>query len=385
MSFFDFIRPKDGKPEYKEVSCKELLEAAQEASLRRLCWQICVNMIAAALGRCEFRTYLNNKEVRAGEYWLWNIEPNPNQNSTEFLHELITRLYADGEALVVDPARNGQLYVAESFQKSSMRPGWMCEYTGVEVGDTQYTRTFYEPDVLYFRINTENIKPVLDAVNNAHTRLIEAASKNYKWNHGQHWKVHVDQIAQGGENWVANFQSMMDEQVKPFLNSDGAVLPEFDGYLYENVGGDSREDSRDIRDMMEDIFEFTARAFHIPAVLTSGKVEGTQDANARFLTNCIDPLCDLLQEEITRKRYGFTRWARGDFLRVDSSSIIHFDLFAQAANIEKIIGSGAYTINDVLRAAGQPPIDEPWANRHYLTLNIGTLSAQTRDLEGGEE
>ncbi len=85
-------------------------------------------------------------------------------------------------------------------------------------------------------------------------------------------------------------------------------------------------------------------------------MEGTADANSRFMTYCIDPLCDQLQEEINRKRYGYEEWKRGNYLRVDSSSILHFDIFENAANVEKLIGSGAFTINDVRRAAGQPAI-----------------------------
>lgn len=101
---------------------------------------------------------------------------------------------------------------------------------------------------------------------------------------------------------------------------------------------------------------------------------------AVFLTYVIDPLCDQLGEEITRKRYGFDEWKKGNFLRVDSSSIIHFDLFAQAANVEKLVGSGAFTINDVRRAANQASINEPWADEHYMTLNISTMNGQTNKL-----
>ena len=110
------------------------------------------------------------------------------------------------------------------------------------------------------------------------------------------------------------------------------------------------------------------------------KVEATGDATARWLTGCIDPICDQLQEEITRKRYGYSGWAHGNYVRVDSSSIQHFDLFANAPNVEKLVGSGAYTINDILRAANQEPINEPWADKHFLTLNIGDM-ASARSLE----
>ena len=179
---------------------------------------------------------------------------------------------------------------------------------------------------------------------------------------------------------------MLEEQVKPFLQSEGAILPEFDGYSYENIGDNSSgaaKDTRDIRAMIEDIFDFTARGFLIPSVLVNGSVEGTADANTRFLTGCIDPLADQLQEEINRKRYGYEGWSAGNYLQVDTSSIIHFDMFANAANVEKLVGSGAFTINDVRRAAGETPINEEWANSFFMTKNISSMDALTRPMEGG--
>lgn len=128
-------------------------------------------------------------------------------------------------------------------------------------------------------------------------------------------------------------------------------------------------DAKDITTLYQDIFTFTANAFCIPPVLLLGKVQGTQDAVGRFLTACVDPLADQLSEEITRKLYGFEEWQNGSYLRVDTSTINHFDLFANAPNVEKLIGSG-YSYNDVQRAASMPQIDEPWANEHFLTKNF---------------
>lgn len=60
-------------------------------------------------------------------------------------------------------------------------------------------------------------------------------------------------------------------------------------------------------------------------------------------------------------------------MMVDTSSILHFDIFGNAANIEKLVGSGAFSINDVLKAAGQSEINEDWASQHFLTKNIGVI------------
>ena len=48
---------------------------------------------------------------------------------------------------------------------------------------------------------------------------------------------------------------------------------------------------------------------------------------------------------------------------------------------EKLVGSGAFTINDVLKAAGMPTINEPWANKHFLTKNIAEIEEAAAALE----
>lgn len=361
-----------------------------ELQIRKLCFDICVNMIANAIGRCEFRTFIKNEEVHEDEYYLWNVEPNANENSSMFLHKLVTQLCTNNEALVIDTRRRDgkeALVVADAFQPPRLYPSKQNEYKGVTVGEVSYEKTFRENDVLHLKLNHAGIKGVIDAMYDSYAALITTAKDAYAWERGQHWKVHVNQMAQGEDGWEEKFRKLMDAQFKPFLTSRGALLPEFDGYLYEEVGGSrstKSADTRDIKALVEDIFDFTARGFLIPVVLVNGKVEATADANTRFLTNCIDPICDQLQEEINRKRYGFERWKAGDYIRVDSSSIIHFDLFANAASVEKLVGSGAYTINDVRRAANQATINEPWADQHYMTLNIATMGQQTRTLEAQE-
>lgn len=351
--------------------------------MRNLCFWICVNMVANAVGRCEFRTFRGNTEIREKDYYTWNVEPNINENSTMFIHKLIARLYQDNEALIVNAQKvDGRetLVVADSWTPSPEHPSRQREYSGVVVGDYQYRFPFRERNVIHLKLNHTNMKPVIDGMYQSYWRLVDAAMKNYEWSQGQHWKVHVSQTMEGNQNFTENFAKMVQEQVKPFLSSGGAILPEFDGYLYENVGSKETRDTRDIRSLVEDIFDFTARAFLLPAVLVNGKVEATEDANTRFLTNCIDPICDQLQEEINRKFFRYDRWHNGDFIRVDSSSIIHFDLFANAPNVEKLVGSGAYSINDVRRAANQATITEPWADKFFMTRNIAGMEDVVRQM-----
>lgn len=385
------IRSSDRKP--LEITCAELEKISKDLRLRELAFSTCVNMIANAVGKCAFKTYRNHKEVEADEFYLWNYEPNTNQNSTAFLHKLIYKLYSENEALVISTKhRDGHemLAVADTFITPMYFPAKMNEYTGVVVGETAYEKTFRENEVLHFTLNATNVKPVIDGMYQSYNELINQAMQSYAWGNGKHLKVHVNQIAQGDPDFNQNFFDYINNSVKPFLAGGSGVLPEFDGYEYSSMDGTgntvkSSRNTRDIRAMADDIFTFTANAFGIPPVLLLGDVAGTKDAMTRWLTTCIDPLCDQLQEEITRKRYGLEGWKAGNYLRIDTSTIVHFDMFANAANIEKLIGSGAYSINDVRAAANEGEIKEDWANRHWLTLNISPIENVARATETSEK
>lgn len=381
---------KSGKTEtvkMDEIVCRELLDAALDYQIRELAWWSCVNWIADAIGRCEVRTYREGVEIRDREYYLWNVEPNVNQNSTAFWHKAIARLYENNELLMI-PVRRRDGYdsfvVADAWEDPEPSATRQLVYRGVVVDNYQFDKSFREDDVLHLKLNARNLKPVLDGIFASYVKLIHAAMDASAWGSGQHWKVHVDQVAGGQEGWAETFQQMITAQIKPFMQAGGAVLPEFDGYKYEKIDGSGgNQGTRDIRAMIDDVFTFTARAFGIPGVLVLGEVEATGDAMRRALSFCIDPICDQFSEEATRKRYGFDDWKAGSYLRMDSSTIQHFSLFDQAANIEKLLGSG-WSLNDIRRAAGEAPIPETWADEHFLTKNIGQIATVAAGAKEGD-
>ena len=380
LNIFRTKKPASGSgqiAEVKDLTCDDALrEALQEFQIRELCFWSCVNYVADLVGRCEVRTYVNHTETRAGEYWLWNFEPNVNQNATAFWHKVVAKLFEDNEALIIRTrTRDGldAFVVADSWSTPEEYPSKQRLYQGVTVGDLQYDKTFYENDVLHMRLNHRNMRPIVQAITASYMRLVQAAMRAYAWQNGQHWKVHVNQIAQGSEDWLNTFHTMLAQQIKPFMESPNALLPEFDGYDFVNLGeknGSTLKDTRDIRAMIDDILYFTASAFGIDAVLIGGKVEATGDAMRRTLTRAVDPICDQFSQEATRKRCGRELWQAGTYIRMSSAAIEHFDLFNMAANIEKLMGSG-WSFNDIRRAIGEETIAEPWANEHFITKNFG--------------
>ena len=103
-----------------------------------------------------------------------------------------------------------------------------------------------------------------------------------------------------------------------------------------------------------------------------------------LLTVTLDPLAESLTTEINRKRYG-KAVLKGSKCMVDTSHVKHVDLFSNATQIDKLVQSGTHTINMILRALGQPQINEDWADQHFITKNYGTVQNVLQNIEGGEE
>lgn len=390
MGIKDWIINKLNNNSFKQVDVKEIIGTMQELYVRDMAFETCVNMISNAVGKCKIKTFRSREPTRGKEYYLWNIKPNSNQNSSEFMHRLIKKLYLDNEALVVSiQGRNGdQIYVADSFSEEQIRlAGQEKIYTGIVVDGVDIRRQLKSSEVIHLTLNDSNAKNVIDSMYESYKKLMNSLTKNFIWKNGKHLKVNVSQIPVQDEEWLENFHDIIENQVKPFLENENAVLPEFSGYAYEFMESKDKTNStsqntRDIRAMIDDIYSFTANAFGIPAVLLLGDVAGTEDAMSRWLTTCIDPLCDQIGKEITSKRYSYKEWSEGNYVEVDTSAIMHFDLFGNAANVEKLIGSGIYSIDDVRESVGLNRLNTEWSKKHYMTLNITSIEKDTK-VEGG--
>jgi len=351
--------------------------------VREMAFWSAVNIVANAVSKCEFKTFLNGKEDKGKEYYLWNIEPNKNQNSSAFLHKLIAKLYRNNECLVIE--QNGQLLVADNFIR---KPYALYDdvFTQVQVEDFTFDRPFNQSEVLYYKLNEENIRKLINGLYESYSKLIAYSMKTYQRSRGTKGIFKYDTLPVAGTPEREAFDALINRKIKQWMEGDNAALPLGRGQEWKELQHKTytNESTRDIRAQIDDIFDFTARAFGIPPALLRGDVQDTSKAIDQLLTFCIDPLADMLQEEINRKRNGYEGLRRGTYLKINTSCIKHIDLFDVATAIDKLIASGAFNINDVREAAGYEAIDEPWAWQHWMTKNYQKIDSALQEPEGGE-
>lgn len=355
---------------------QDVQNAAYELYIRELAFWTCVNKIANAVSKCEFKTYYHNKETKGKEYYLWNYEPNQNQNAAGFIYKLIAQLYRKNECLVVEI--NHRMYVAESYIKEvyALRD---YKFSGISFDGYTLQETLDMSDVMFFELNSTDMRKLMNGMYDSYSKLITYAQNAYQKSRGHKGILNIAGVAQEQDNFNETFEELMSTHFKNFFGKDNAVLPLFDGYNYQDISQNAKtystESTRDIKALADDIFEFTARAFSFPPSLAKGDVQDTTKATDELLTFAVDPLVKMIQQEINRKRNGKDGLKQGNYLKIDTLAVKHVDIFDIATPIDKLISSGAFTINDVLQVIGKPKIDESWADQHFMTKNYSEIGA----------
>lgn len=344
-----------------------LANAAKEMALLT-----CTNIITATLGRCEFVTYNEGGAVKRNEWRLWNVQPNQNQSAQQFRTQLINTLVGKGEALVIE--LESGIYVADSFTASDDVVKERL-YSDVAVGSLTLNRKFKEHEVMHFALPDSAWMKTFDSLAQAYASVINSGVKGYRRAQGMKGTLSIDAMQMGNEKMQKAYEALKNAGFKQFADAESAVLPLYKGMEYTDTTQKtySNQNSRDIRAMVDDLTDFAARMLGIPPVLVNGSVQDTASARRQLVSDCIIPLAKILDCEISRKRYTAGDIERGTMLEVDTSRAIYVDWLTAAQGIDKLIASGAASVNDVRGLLGLPLIDKEWANRHYLTKNYGDI------------
>lgn len=369
----------------------------QGAEIQRIAFDQCVLLIANAVGKCEFKTYMGGEEIFGDEYYLWNVAPNVNQGSSEFIHKWIKKLMTAGEALIVELQATdaitgkhyGQLLVADSYTidqyaaKEAVFRDVVFRGRG-NAQDLRLMRKFSQHEVLYFKMPAGNTARWVGAFLTNYQKLLDYSMDAFVKSRGSHGILYMKGLNAGNDETRKALLEAYSQSFKDFYAKESSAMPLDDAMRYEELSQKtySNEQSRDIRALIDDVRDVTAQAFGIPPEILNGRVEGTSDAIDNFLTFCIDPLCIMIQEEITAKRYGRKQFANGGCVKIDTSRIKHIDIMSTGDAIDKLISSGAFTINQVRRKLGEDQIDKPFADQHYITKNYEPIEKAGQESPG---
>lgn len=397
IKFFDFL----GKLFTKEkgpinFETYRTYETAIGIELYATCTVI--DLIAALTAKCKFAVYNSKGEQQKSDmHCLLNIKPNKNQNAYEFWHELVSRLLYYNEVLVLQ--KNEQLIIADSFTKEEFVLKDTV-FSDVKRGDFTFRGKYTASNVLYMKSSIMNTPALAEGIYATYEKLLNTAISKYHRSGKEKGILKVSAMAHGAPNFESDFAELMGNHFKNYFSPDNSVLPLFDGYEYiPGTAESTKKYSNEITDVVKLFEEAQARAaqrFRVPISLVRGDVAGITEAYDIMLSNCIDPIAKQITCECSGKWYTFNELAKGAGIVAMTKNIKHVDVFSVASGTDKLIASGATSINEIREEIGYNRIDEEYADKHYITKNYATagqidagidtnINVSTEDTkEGGE-
>ncbi|MBJ8025440.1 phage portal protein [Bacillus cereus] len=352
---------------------------------KRLAVESCIDLIANAVTRCEFQTFEKGKEKRGENHYLLNVQPNQNQNASEFMHSLVNHLMMTNECVVI--MQNEQLYIADSFHvtKFALKENI---YSDITIEDFTFEKTFNESEVFHFKLNDRNIMQVIEGMYSSFGKLLASSIDYYKRKNNIRLLIKGEFIRPQDEATQEAINDMFENQLKSWFNADkvGSAFQLQDGYVFEDMsdsknGVANNSTSRDISDLINDIFGYVATAFHVPIGILKGDVADIEKQMDSFLAFCINPIAELIQDEFNRKMYTKEEYLKRTYLKIDTTKIQIVDITKMATAVDKLFAIGGLTMNDVIMMLGKEPIDDEFADRRHVTKNY----QEADSLGGGEK
>lgn len=341
-----------------------------------------ISLIANALVMSEFQTLEKGKEVKKNNYYLLNVEPNKNQNAIEFWHEVVSKLIYDNECLIIQ--QDDELFVADSFMpKIYMK--YEDTYSGVVVREFAFDKIFKESEVFYLKLNNDSIKKLIDGLYSEYGKLISASVSSYKKANGTKGILTLDTMFSQQEDAQEQLDDLFENKFKKYFENPNAVLLLEEGMNYEEKQNQTpTKNSRDIKALIDDVIDFVAAAFHVPVGLIKGDVAGVKEQTDNFLIFCVNPIAKLITSEINRKMYGKELYLQRTYTKIDTQRIKDVDIKSLSSAGDLLFRIGVNSVNDNLKLLGREPIDEEWANEHYVTKNYQSVLSINDNLKGGE-
>lgn len=377
-TILDFLGRQVSDAELEEVGFK----LADKLYFQEIALYIAISYIANTISKCEIKTYEAGKEVQNELYYLLNVNPNPNQSSSQFMNQVIEEYYYRGEALVV-PYRN-RIYCSDGFGIEE-NPWEENRFTNVSIENQSIADPFKASEVFYFKLDNKRVSALVRGLFDDYGAVLNSAIESFLDGTSEKYKLVLENYQAGDAKFAQDFNTVIKKHLETFMKSDRAVYPQFRGQDLQRMDrGGYTASASDIVSMRKEVFEITAQAFKIPLSMMYGNITNMAEIVKVYLSFCIDPLAQMLSEELTRKTTDFEEWRRGTRVVVDTSAINHIDLMDVADKADKLIASGVACIDDVRKRLGMQPLDTDYSTAHYLTKNYSSID-EAANMLGADE
>lgn len=352
-----------------------------------------INLIAKTIAKTELLIYAKNPETKKIEetvdnmYWTLNIQPNYNENGTEFLYKLALKLLVKKEALViVNEIRDTKLlYIADSFDVSEdILKG--KKFDNIILQDSKSNtisikKSYNQNNAIYLKNQNTNMEIGKESFKKNMSKFTKVIVNQYIKSNSQKWRLKRPgsqptlQDAETGE--PITYEKYKEKITEGIFKDEDAIIMLAEAFDLINLNKDNIKNLTDFKDLFKLIGDQVASEYNIPLDIYYGIKTEKSTSNNDFITFAVDFYYEEIEDGINMVLVGKESFLNGEKVLFNRFSIFHRDILESANGIDKLTADG-FSRNEVNKFLKLPKIDDDWANVHYITKNY-------ENVEGGAE
>ncbi|SDQ18947.1 phage portal protein [Carnobacterium viridans] len=334
---------------------------------------VVVGRIARSLSLVNWKTYEKGKYKPDSLYYHLNVQPNINQNATDFWEEVVRKLFEDTEVLIVVTS-DDQFIIADDFEvtKYVLKEN---VYTKVVKDDFEFDKSFFESKVIRLNYNNTKIKTLLKNLDDSYgmlfNRLVQVAMRTNQIRGTAKLTGNLAKNAKAQDY----LQTFVDKIFKSFSNNSEAIVPVQDGMEYTELSREQNTRSQvdELNKVSNEYLNTVLEAVGIHPALIYGDMSDTSHHKDDYISNVIQPMVEKITDEINRKFFEEVDFMKGSCLNPSIVKLRYISIFDIGGPAEKLVGSSTFTPNDVREAGGYERIDKPGMDDFYMTKNMEKL------------
>lgn len=343
--------------------------------LKKMALNTCVKHIARTIAKSDFRLKNGEISVRDKLYYKLNIRPNTDMSSSSFWEKVIYKLIYDNECLIV-LSDTDDFLIADSYVRNEFAL-FPDIFEGVTVKNYCYERKFSMDDVIFLEYGNERLSAFTDGMfedyGELFGKMIRAQMRNFQIRGAVNFKM----AGVADKDKQIKLQEYIDKVYASFSNNEIAIVPQLEGFNYEEFGTTSVNNSQsfdEIKKLRKEMIDYVASILGIPSALLHGDMADLSNNMKAYMEYCIDPLTKKLEDELNAKLFTSNEFLAGEHIK-----IIHKkDIIENAEAVDKLVASGSFNRNEVRELLGAERVDNPELDKYLITKNY-----QSAD-EGGE-
>ena len=380
------VGPRYGKPYERYVGDKTAMAIATVFR--------CVDVLSTSVASLRFQ-YMRQKggcfveDANSPLHYLLTVQPQPEMSAVDFWTYAVQQMLLEGNA-----------YIYPRYVQGELTDLVLCRGVAHDPVNGTYSisdvwsgvfGTFEEKDIIHLYLHTKDGRTGVSVLEYARQTITTAATGNEETE---------NRFGDGGmpRGLITNdkspnvgFAEYEDEELRNVAEdvtaqlrvNSIASLPGQAGFIPLTMSSSDMQFLETRKFTVREICRFYG--VHPTYVFddTSNNYKSAEMANVAFLSMTLDPMLKRIENEFTRKLVPRSLCCKRIF-RFDRSGLYDLDLDSKAAYYAKMMGVGAFTVNDIRGLENKPPVeggDALYVSSQLLPFSAATMNEETENEE----